>query len=56
MIFHTVPRRSLKRGVKFFHGNVFRFLAHPSLLLSICMTKLNDFILRNKSAELSTTD
>ena len=56
MVFHTVPRRSLKRGLKFFHGNVFRFLAHPSLLLSICMTKLNDFILRNKSAELSTTD
>ena len=55
MVFHTVPRRSLKRGLKFFHGNVFCFLSHPSLLLFICMTKLNDFILRNKSAELSAT-
>lgn len=55
MVFHTVPRCSLKTGLKFFHRNVFRFLSHPFLLLSICMTKLNDFILRNKSAELSAT-
>ena len=55
MVFHTVPRRSLKRGLKFFYGNVFRLLSRPSLLLFICMTKLNDFILRNKSAERSAT-
>ena len=55
MVFHTVPRCSLKTGLKFFHRNVFRFLSHPFLLLSICMTKLNDFILRNKSAERSAT-
>lgn len=45
MVFHTVPRCILKRGLQFFHGNVFRFLSYPSPLLFICMTKLNDFIL-----------
>lgn len=44
MVFHTVPRCILKRGLQFFHGNVFRFLSYPSPLLFICMTK-NDFIL-----------